>query len=109
MDSRKVFDSIPEQFDKWRPRYCDELFDDLTAYAARQPGWTLAPDNFEGVRVSLDKAHGNGWFLLRLSVHDPIMPLNVESDTPGGVKLILSELSPFLSPLSSTLDLRVAL
>lgn len=86
-----------------------KVIDDLTAYAARQPGWTLAPDNFEGVRVSLDKAHGNGWFLLRLSVHDPIMPLNVESDTPGGVKLILSELSPFLSPLSSTLDLRVAL
>lgn len=37
MDSRKVFDSIPEQFDKWRPRYCDELFDDLTAYVNLGP------------------------------------------------------------------------
>lgn len=27
MDFRKTFDSIPEQFDKWRPRYCQELFD----------------------------------------------------------------------------------
>ena len=33
MDFRKVFDSIPEQFDAWRPRYCDELFADLLEYA----------------------------------------------------------------------------
>lgn len=33
MDFRKVFDSIPEQFDEWRPRYCDELFADLIEYA----------------------------------------------------------------------------
>ncbi|HBL83459.1 MAG: methyltransferase [Clostridiales bacterium GWF2_38_85] len=33
MDFRKVFDSIPEKFDKWRPRYCDELFADLIEYA----------------------------------------------------------------------------
>ncbi|HBN86048.1 MAG TPA: SAM-dependent methyltransferase, partial [Clostridiales bacterium] len=33
MDFRKVFDSIPKQFDEWRPRYCDELFADLIEYA----------------------------------------------------------------------------
>ena len=32
------------------------------------------------------------WFLLRLSVHDPVLPLNVESDVPGGVKLMLKSL-----------------
>ena len=26
----------------------------------------------------------NGWFLLRLSVHDPVMPFNTESDTRNG-------------------------
>ena len=40
MDFRKVFDSIPEQFDEWRPRYCDELFADLIEYAALGPGKT---------------------------------------------------------------------
>jgi ubiquinone/menaquinone biosynthesis C-methylase UbiE len=29
MDYRKIFDAIPEEFDKWRPRYCDELFADM--------------------------------------------------------------------------------
>jgi SAM-dependent methyltransferase len=35
-----VFDSIPEQFDQWRPRYCDELFADLVEYAKLDPGKT---------------------------------------------------------------------
>jgi SAM-dependent methyltransferase len=38
MDSRKVFDSIPEQFDKWRPRYCPALFSDVVRYAELQTG-----------------------------------------------------------------------
>ena len=30
MDFRKTFDKIPEQFDKYRPRYREELFQELT-------------------------------------------------------------------------------
>lgn len=41
MDFRKVFDSIPEQFEEWRPRYCDELFADLIDYAKLGPGKTV--------------------------------------------------------------------
>lgn len=33
MEFRRIFDTIPEQFDRWRPRYCAELFADLIAYA----------------------------------------------------------------------------
>lgn len=78
-------------------RRCGEaVISGLEAYAQKQPGWTVAPNNFEGVRVSLDPEHGGGWFLLRLSVHDPIMPLNVESDQKGGVKRILEHLSVYL-------------
>lgn len=81
--------------------YGEKVIDDLNRFAEAQTGWTVAPDNREGIRVSLDKTHGNGWFLLRLSVHDPLMPLNVESDTAGGVNLILKQLSPFLKSCSS--------
>lgn len=41
MDFRKVFDGIPEQFDEWRPRYCEELFTDLIEYAKIGPGTTV--------------------------------------------------------------------
>ena len=76
--------------------YGQQVIDALTEYAKAQPGWSLAPSNFEGVRVNLDDAHGNGWFLLRLSLHDPLLPLNIESNTEGGCRTIAGELSQFL-------------
>ena len=72
------------------------VLDALLFFARSQPGWTEAPDNHEGVRFSLDKDHGDGWFLLRLSLHDPLLPLNIESDSPGGVRRIAQALYPFL-------------
>ena len=33
MESRSVFDAIPEEFDRYRPRYAPALFDDLIRYA----------------------------------------------------------------------------
>ena len=41
MEFRKVFDTIPEQFDRYRPRYSEELFSDLIDYAAIGPGKTV--------------------------------------------------------------------
>ncbi len=78
-------------------RACGErIIADLTAYAEQKDGWNVADDNREGIRVSFDKQNGDGWFLLRLSVHDPIMPLNIESDSVGGVDKILGALNEFL-------------
>ena len=77
--------------------YGSGIIEQLSAYTETQPGWTLAPDNYEGVRVNLDADHGNGWFLLRISLHDPLMPLNIESDSAGGAKIIARELFRFLA------------
>ena len=82
-------------------RACGEkIINDLTAYAMAQKGWNVANDNREGIRVSFDKDNGDGWFLLRLSVHDPIMPLNIESDSVGGVDIIYNKLNEFLKTTS---------
>ena len=77
--------------------YGNGILEELRAFVAAQPGWTLAPNNYEGVRVNLNKEHGNGWFLLRMSLHEPLMPLNIESDSEGGAKIIARELFPFLA------------
>lgn len=78
-------------------RACGEkIISDLTEYAEKQDDWQVADDNREGIRVSFGKENGDGWFLLRLSVHDPIMPLNIESDSKGGVDLIYNQLFEFL-------------
>ncbi|MBE6930913.1 MAG: phosphomannomutase/phosphoglucomutase [Ruminococcaceae bacterium] len=76
--------------------YGQSVIDALEAYAAAQDGWSLADSNYEGVRVNLDAAHGDGWFLLRLSLHDPLLPLNIESNSVGGVKVIAAALAAFL-------------
>ena len=67
----------------------------LAQYAAGQPGWVPAPDNYEGLRYAVPAQ--KSWFLLRMSLHDPLMPLNIESDCPGGSSAILRELTPFLT------------
>ena len=76
--------------------YGQKVLDDLNAYAASQDGWILPKSNYEGVRVSFGANDGAGWFLLRLSLHDPLMPLNIESDIPGGAKIIAAKIGEFV-------------
>ncbi len=78
-------------------RACGEkIIKDLEEFAQKQDGWILADDSREGVRVSFGKNDGDGWFLLRLSVHDPNMPLNIESDSKGGAEIIYRKFREFL-------------
>lgn len=81
---------LPEDFRSAGVKIIDAVMD----HASEAEGWTIAPDNREGVRIAFDLDQGidNAWFLLRISVHDPVLALNIESDIPGGVKSILSAL-----------------
>lgn len=73
--------------------YGDQILEDLQQFADEHSGWNKVVPNHEGVRIAFD----GGWFLLRKSLHDPIMPLNLESDRQGGTAKILAELKEFLS------------
>lgn len=73
-------------------KYGNRILQELEDYSKSVKGWVLENDNYEGVRVSA----GDGWFLLRMSLHDPLMPLNIESNTNGGVRIIASQLAVFL-------------
>ncbi len=59
----------------------------------------LVSPNYEGVRISFNDSETCGWILLRKSLHDPIMPLNIESSVNGGCKKIKEILRPILSNL----------
>lgn len=69
-----------------------EVIDALTRFAEERSDFTVADDNREGVRVSTP----NGWFLLRLSVHDPVMPINFESRVKGGIDEDIAVIMPLL-------------
>ncbi len=73
---------------------------DFEARAKRAPYASLPAANYEGCRVSYDKTHGNGWALLRMSLHEPILPINIESDQKYGTLKIAKELYYFLKNYS---------
>ena len=70
---------------------------DLSAYAKTLPYASPAPENYEGIRLNFDKEHGDGWALVRMSLHEPILPVNIESDSEGGAAKIAAVLRDFLA------------
>ncbi len=84
--------------------YGIQVIEQLQSFVSSQSDWQIVPNNYEGVRISCLAATESGWCLLRLSLHDPVMPLNIESNVPGGVGQIRDRLLAFLQNMES-LDL----
>lgn len=74
--------------------YGQKVLDDFTAYVQGQAGWSIVTPNFEGVRVNCEDEEG--WVLIRLSLHDPVMAINSESDKAGGCGEIKEKMMEFL-------------
>ena len=75
----------------------ENVIQELKAFVAKQADWSLVPNNYEGIRVACEQ----GWFLLRLSLHDPVLPLNIESDVVGGVEQIKDRLIDFFKTVDA--------
>ncbi|MCQ2472196.1 MAG: phosphomannomutase/phosphoglucomutase [Clostridia bacterium] len=84
--------------------YGAKVLDELVEYFDGKAGWQIADDNRDGIRVSADSENGDGWFLLRQSVHDPVMPFNAESNSVGGNMKIVKAFYEFIKD-KSLLDL----
>ncbi|MDR2656028.1 MAG: phosphomannomutase/phosphoglucomutase [Oscillospiraceae bacterium] len=74
----------------------DQVLAGLGEFVKTAEGWSAEGENYEGLRVNCEEDFGNGWFLLRLSLHEPLMPLDIESDSPGGCDYIAGRLRSFL-------------
>lgn len=79
--------------------YGENAIEQLRGFVAKQPDWSIVPNNYEGIRVACPSPEEDGWFLLRLSLHDPVLPLNIESNVAGGVGKISARLSDFLNAI----------
>lgn len=80
-DFRKYGQGVLEDFEKW---------------ADYSRNMELEKPNYEGVRVNFKMDGTEGWFLLRMSLHDPVMPLNIESGQKGGVDKALAAIREFM-------------
>ena len=79
---------------EYRFKIKDENFKDygksvLKEFKARaeKAGYKM-PESYEGVRISFKEGDAQGWMLIRLSLHDPVMPLNIEGARKGDVAKI---------------------
>ncbi len=55
-------------------------------------GWSLEEPNYEGVRINVP----GGWILMRLSLHDPVLPINIETEEDGLLVKIEETIKEFL-------------
>lgn len=87
-----LISALPPQFEcrEYRMNLLTEDFKTYGKEVLRQfeertkaAGYAVAPNSYEGVRLSFSGEETQGWMLLRLSLHDPLMPLNLEGNRPG--------------------------
>lgn len=83
-----------------------ESFKEVCADMASS-GWVLEDENYEGYRARIPEGDDGeeGWALLRMSLHDPLCVLNVESDKVGGHETTLQILKSALLEKQVALDL----
>ena len=72
--------------------YADNVLEKFVTYVEDKESWNLTPNNFEGVHVTVP----GGWILLRKSLHDPQLPINIECDIKGSSQLIKNQIDNFL-------------
>ena len=82
--------------------YGDKVLEDLAEFVKASDGLSLEEPNYEGVRINFP----DGWCLLRKSLHDPILPMNMASDKSGGCAEIKAVMAEFLAGYDQ-LDLSV--
>lgn len=95
---------VPEEFTEMRFRiknndfkqYGETVLKGVEMEANKMDNWFIETENHEGIRVKCKNEDEKGWFLLRLSLHDPVLPLNIESDIIGGVKKIETKILKIL-------------
>lgn len=82
--------------------YADEVLEGLKQWVqageGKAQGTSLVTPNYEGVRINFNTDKVQGWCLLRKSLHDPQMPLNVEV-TKGCCEDIMECLMEYLGGL----------
>lgn len=72
--------------------YGDRVLAELKNFVEEREDLSLEEPNYEGVRINFP----NGWCLLRKSLHDPILPMNMASDKIDGCKEIKAIMAEFL-------------
>jgi phosphomannomutase len=75
--------------------YGNRVIDNLKEYVSQIEGWEVEPNNYDGIKINC--INEKGWFILRLSLHEPLLVLNLESNSKNGIKQIINKLKNYLN------------
>lgn len=81
--------------------YGVNVLDEFKEFAKQDERFHIVEPNYEGVRISFDDEEVQGWMLIRMSLHDPIMPMNIETNEVGGIEKVLERIRPFFEKYTS--------
>lgn len=71
------------------------ILDQFAEWLTETEGFTLLSDNLEGKRSQISAPYGRGWLLLRMSLHEPKLVLQIENDLEGMIPLVKEKLKEF--------------
>ena len=77
--------------------YGEEMIARVESQAAVCADVKIADDSREGTKIIFQSPDTDGFFIFRLSVHDPIIPVNFESAVSGGNRKMAKTLLGWLS------------
>lgn len=72
--------------------YGEKVLKHFESFARSQEGWAIVEPNYEGVKVNF----GSGWILMRMSLHEPVMPVNIEVDEKHLLETVTLRLKDFV-------------
>ncbi|MGX7025947.1 phosphohexomutase domain-containing protein [Vagococcus hydrophili] len=77
--------------------YGNDVIETLAEFVKQTAGFEIDPENEEGIRVNVSEMYGSGWFLLRMSLHEPLLVLQVENDETAKNKLVFTKLADYFN------------
>ena len=76
--------------------YGARVVEDFRAFAEADGRFHIVEPNYEGIRISFDDEEVQGWMLMRQSLHDPVLAMNIEAKKAGGCAVIEGRIRRFL-------------
>ena len=77
------------------------VLEQFKQFADKDDRFHIVEPNYEGVRISFADEEVQGWLLIRMSLHDPLLAMNLEADEKGGVAVMENRIRTFFEGFSA--------
>lgn len=73
----------------------NRVIKNFSDFLEKQEDLAIVKNHLEGIRADFFGKYGQGWFILRMSLHEPLLVWTIESDEEGKISLLEEDLLPF--------------